>query len=306
MIEIVDPGRFTSVQDLGRSGLEQFGIPRGGAADWFSAQVANRLLGNPVDAALLEYTGVGPTLMFHDAALVAITGAGCAGLDGWTAGAAWRARAMPGQTMLALGRLSPGFRGYLAVSGGIDAPLVLGSRSLCQRGNFGGGYGRALRQGDPLAIGPTVQGRPPGAIWPRSHRLPLQGPWEVRVVAGPHDDAFPDTASTDLEATACVISPAVDRMGLRIETPGLRLHAEEILTTPMTAGAIQVTPSGQLIALLVDHPTTGGYPVIATVITADIPLLAQAKPGDTIRFRLVDQEAAASALRRLTDWLDDL
>ena len=95
-------------------------------------------------------------------------------------------------------------------------------------------------------------------------------------------------------------------MGLRIATPGLHLRGDEILTTPMTAGALQVTPSGQLIALLVDHPTTGGYPVIATVITADIPLLAQARPGETIRFRQVDRPTAASALRRLTDWLDDL
>jgi biotin-dependent carboxylase-like uncharacterized protein len=304
VIEIIDPGRYTSVQDLGRSGLEPFGIPRGGAADWFSAKVANRLLGNPDDAALLEYTGVGPTLVFYDGATVAITGAGCDGLDGGTAGAAWRAHAVPGQTMLVLGRLSPGFRGYLAVSGGIDTALVLGSRSLCARGHFGGGYGRPLRHGDALPIASTLRDRPRQA-WPASHRLPLRGPWEVRVIAGPHVDAFPAGALVDLEATACVISPAVDRMGLRIETPGLRLHAEEILTTPVTAGAIQVTPSGQLIALLVDHPTTGGYPVIATVITADIPLLAQAKPGDTIRFRLVDQRLAAAALRRLNDWLDD-
>jgi biotin-dependent carboxylase-like uncharacterized protein len=305
VIEIVDPGRHLSVQDLGRSGLERFGIPRGGAADWFSARAANRLLGNPDDAALLEYTGVGPTLMFYDGAIVAITGAGCDGLDGWTAGAAWRAHAVSGHTMLALGRLSPGFRGYLAISGGIGTPLVLGSRSLCDRGHFGGGYGRPLRHGDPLPIGSTVRDLPPRAIWPPAHRLPLQAPWELRVIAGPHGDAFAANALVDLEAIACVITPAVDRMGLRIETPGLRLRAEEILTTPVTAGAIQVTPSGQLIALLVDHPTTGGYPVIATVITADIPLLAQAKPGDTIRFRLVDQRVAASALRRLTDWLDD-
>ncbi|TME46080.1 MAG: biotin-dependent carboxyltransferase family protein [Chloroflexi bacterium] len=119
-------------------------------------------------------------------------------------------------------------------------------------------------------------------------------------------DAFPADALTRLEATACLITPAVDRMGLRIATPGLHLRGDEILTTPMTAGALQVTPSGQLIALLVDHPTTGGYPVIATVITADIPLLAQARPGETIRFRQVDRPTAASALRRLTDWLDDL
>lgn len=122
-------------------------------------------------------------------------------------------------------------------------------------------------------------------------------------MAGPHLDAFVGDALERLGATACIVTPAIDRMGLRIEAPGLRLHADaQILTTPVTPGAIQVTPSGELIALLVDHPTTGGYPVIATVIQADLPLLAQARPGDTIRFRNVDRDEAARALRRLLDW----
>jgi len=139
--------------------------------------------------------------------------------------------------------------------------------------------------------------------WPPSHRLPLRGPWEVRVIAGPLTDAFAGDALGRLSATACRVTPEIDRMGLRLESPGLRLQSQEILTVPMTAGAIQVMPSGGLIVLHVDHQTSGGYPVIATVISADLALLAQARPGDTVRFRVVDPAEAARAARRLTDWL---
>jgi antagonist of KipI len=123
-------------------------------------------------------------------------------------------------------------------------------------------------------------------------------------MAGPQHDAFARDALQRLGATACRVTPEIDRMGLRLETPGLRLQPQEILTVPMTAGAIQVTPSGGLILLHVDHQSTGGYPVIATVINADLPLLAQARPGDTVRFRIVDEAEAARARRRLTGWLE--
>jgi antagonist of KipI len=125
----------------------------------------------------------------------------------------------------------------------------------------------------------------------------------VRVIAGPQADAFAADALERLSATACRVTPEIDRMGLRLETPGLRLQPQEMLTVPMTAGAIQVTPSGGLIVLHVDHQTTGGYPVLATVITADLPLHSQARPGDTIRFRRVNLEEAARASRRLHGWL---
>jgi allophanate hydrolase subunit 2 len=195
-------------------------------------------------------------------------------------------------------------RTYVAVRGGIDVPLVLGSRSYCQRGTFGGGFGRPLAKGDEIGIGRMAELEPISTPWPESHRLPARGPWEVRVIAGPQQDAFSADALRRLGATACRVTPEIDRMGLRLETPGLRLQPQEILTVPMTAGAVQVTPSGGLIAMLADHPTTGGYPVIGTVITADLPLLAQGRPSDTVRFRAVDAVEAARAWRRLTGWLD--
>jgi antagonist of KipI len=297
VIEVVKAGRWTTIQDRGRQGFERFGIPPGGASDWYAASAANRLVGNDPDAALLECTASGPALRFLKDAVVAVTG-------GQTADQAnWRAITVTRGSLIEPGTIGPGFRAYLAVRGGIDVPEVLGSRSFCQRGAFGGGFSRPLADGDRLAIGDARRGKPLADEWPRSHRLPLRGPWEVRAIPGPHQDAFDRTALHRLMATACRVTPQVDRMGMRIATPGLRLQATEILTTPVTSGAIQVTPSGELIALLVDHQTTGGYPVIATVIDADLPLLAQARPGETVRFREVDGAEAARANRRLTDWL---
>jgi antagonist of KipI len=297
VIEIVEPGRWTTVQDRGRPGLERFGIPSGGAADWFAAAVANRIVGNTEDAALLECTALGPTLRFAAVSVVALTGGHSAGPD------SWRAITIARGSSLTVGAIAPGLRTYIAVRGGIDVPLVLGSRSFCQRGAFGGEFGRPLQRGDDLSVAGMVEREPVSEPWPPSHRLPLRGPWEVRVIAGPQRDAFAEDGLRRLAATACRATPQIDRMGLRLETPGLRLQPQEILTVPVTAGAIQVTPSGGLIVLHVDHQSTGGYPVIATVIGADLPLLAQARPGDTVRLRIVDQAEAARAQRRLTGWL---
>ena len=298
MIEVVEAGRWTTIQDRGRPGLERFGIPSGGAADWFAAAVANRIVGNHQDAALLECTAAGPTLRFTADAVIALTGGPSAGA------ASWQSQRIARGSSLAVGTIAPGLRTYIAVRGGIDVPLVLGSRSFCQRGTFGGGFARPLAKGDGISIGRMAELEPMSTSWPASHRLPARGPWEVRVIAGPQHEAFAGDALDRLGATACRVTPEIDRMGLRLETPGLRLQPREILTVPMTAGAVQVTPSGGLIVLHVDHQSTGGYPVIATVISADLPLLAQARPGDTVRFRAVDADEAGRAWRRLTGWLD--
>jgi len=297
VIDVVEAGRWTIIQDRGRPGLERFGIPSGGAADWFAAAVANRIVGNREDAALLECTAAGPTLRFAAEAVIALAGGVAAGA------ATWQPVRIARGSSVAVGAIAPGMRTYIAVRGGIDVPLVLGSRSFCQRGAFGGGFGRPLAAGDSLAVGQPADLEPMPSAWPESHRLQPRGPWEVRVIAGPHQDAFAVDALERLSATACRVTPEIDRMGVRLETPGLRLRSGEILTTPVTPGAIQVTPSGGLIAMLADHPTTGGYPVIGTVITADLPLLAQTRPSDTVRFRAVGADEAARAWRRLTGWL---
>jgi len=297
VIQVLRPGAWTTVQDSGRPGLERFGISPGGPVDWFAAAVANLIAGNREDAALLECTLEAPALRFSEAATVAIAGGEVEGAPGWTA------RRLEAGATLELGRIRPGLRTYLAIGGGLGVEPVLGSRSLCQLGRFGGGFGRPLRAGDVLSIGSEIAHDSWSQPWPAAHRRRLQGPWGVRAIAGPHAGAFPDGSLRRLADTALLVTPAIDRMGMRLRAPALRLQAPEILTTGVTEGAVQVTPSGELIALLAEHQPTGGYPVIATVIRADLPLLAQARPADTIHLRLCGVEEAVGALRRLVDWL---
>lgn len=311
MIEVLSAGAWTTIQDRGRPGYERFGISPGGPADWFSAAAANALVGNRADAALIECTLIGPTLRFRRAAIVALAGGQSGALENW------RTLSVAAGAELRIGRIHPGLRTYVAARGGVSVPRVLGSRALCQLGRFGGGFGRPLIVGDELPVG-TAQARrdplpvpprkgegdlPRGRLWPAGQRLPLMGPWEVRVIAGPHRDAFADQDFHRFLNTAFRVTPSADRMGMRLQAPGLRLHGEEILTTAVTQGAIQVTPSNELIVLLAERQTTGGYPVIASVISADWPLVGQARPGDTIRFRAVSLAEAARARRRLTGWL---
>jgi biotin-dependent carboxylase-like uncharacterized protein len=305
MIEVLSAGAWTTVQDLGRPGYERFGISPGGPADWFSASVANTLVGNRADAALIECTLIGPRLRFQQSAIVALAGGQSGTVENWGT------LPIPAGAELRIGRIHPGLRTYVAVRGGVSVPRILGSRALCQLGQFGGGFGRSLQAGDELPIGkaanplpdPPPQGEGELRVWPAAHRLPLQGPWEVRVMAGPHRDAFVGRDFDRFLNTAFRVTPRADRMGMRLEAPGFRLHPKEILTTAVTQGAIQVTRSGELIVLLAEHQTTGGYPVIATVISADWPLLGQARPGDTIRFRKVTLAEASRARRRLKGWL---
>jgi antagonist of KipI len=297
VIEVVSGGTWTTIQDRGRPGWERFGVSPGGPADWFSAAAANALVGNNPDAAVVECTLVGSALRFRREATVALMGGETATIEN---GIAFPVEA---GAELKIGRVQRGLRAYLAVRGGIAVPRVMGSRALCQLGRFGGGFGRPLEAGDHLPIGntPTLPSRQGGGRF--LNRLPLVGPWEVRVMAGPHTSAFGADDLARFLNTAFRVTPRADRMGMRLRAPGFRVHAIEILTTPVTQGAVQVTPAGEAIVLLAEHQTTGGYPVIATVISADWPLLGQARPGDTIHFREVSLAEAQRARSRLDGWL---
>jgi len=297
VIEVLSGGTWTTIQDRGRSGWERYGVSPGGPADWFSAAAANALVGNDPDAAVMECTLTGPTLRVRRATVIAITGGESGETDSWVA------QSVPTGVVVKIGRIQPGLRTYLAVRGGLALPRVMGSRALCQHGQFGGGFGRPLQAGDDLPIGRLTAGPVADRPWPPAHRLPLVGPWEVRVIAGPQSDAFAADAFPRFLNTAFRVTPRADRMGMRLQAPGSRVHAAEILTMPLTQGAVQVTPAGEFIVLLAEHHTTGGYPVIATVIGADWPRLGQARPGDTIHFRAVSQREAKRARGRLAGWL---
>ena len=327
-IEVVRPGPFAIVADLGRPGYGHLGVPRSGAADPDSLRLANRLVGNPEDAAVVELTLGGATLRFAGRAgsapaWVAVTGAaasvrlgpGPAPGPGQAAGASLADDsglgvpfAVPNGATLTVGTPATAVRSYLAVRGGVTVAPVLGSRSADTLSGIGPS---PLRAGDRLPVGGTaacgpivadVAPRAAGCLAPGS----LAGgslaggsltggpePAELRVVAGPRDDWFDPAAMDRLRAAVYEVTSDSNRSGLRLSGPDLpRARRDELPSEGMPLGALQVPPSGQPILFLADHPVTGGYPVIAVVATADIARAAQLRPGDTIRFRLVPSPLA--------------
>ncbi|HEY7064414.1 MAG TPA: 5-oxoprolinase subunit PxpB [Chloroflexota bacterium] len=306
-LDVLAPGLLTTVQDLGRAGYARYGVPTAGAMDELAARAANRLVGNADDAAVLEITLAGPTLSFEREALFAVTGADLSPrLDG-DAVPGWTACQAPAGGMLRFGKRQAGLRAYLAVAGGIHVPPVLGSAATYLRGEFGGHEGRALRAGERLAVGPT----PPdaaaltGGALPPAARPPYSREPVVRVVLGPHAERFTAAGVDTLLGAAYTVSTAADRMGYRLEGPPLaRQEPADILSQGMALGGIQVPGDGQPIILLADHQTTGGYPLVATVIRADLPLVAQLAPGDTLRFRAVSVDEARAAYLALLAALD--
>src|SRR5450755_749278 len=302
-LEVVRPGPLATIQDLGRTGYGHLGVPPSGAADPASLRLANRLVGNADGAAGLEFTLGRAELRFHADALVAVTGAATpVGITASGGGAAEAtldsAFAVLAGSVLRLGAPAAGLRTYLAVGGGIEVPAVLGSRSADLLSGLGP---RPLRAGDWLPIGADRLPRGAtsrGSTEPRAwHRGGLAGPSapagrdgvvSVRILAGPRDDWFGPEALRALTAEAYQVTPASNRTGLRLAGPALaRARTGELPSEGMVTGALQVPHDGQPILLLADHPTSGGYPVIAVVHSADIGRAAQLRPGQHIRFELV-------------------
>jgi KipI family sensor histidine kinase inhibitor len=303
VIEVVRPGPLATVVDLGRPGYAHLGVPRSGAADAGSLRLANRLVGNPEDAAALELTLGGAALRFRETAWVALTGARVTArlraADRLLAGDQLRAGdqpragdhsgmgvpfAVPAGTALTVSTPAAGVRSYLAVRGGITVPAVLGSRSSDQLSGLGPA---PLRPGDVLPVG-AASGYSPIVADIAPLPGPAPGPAELRIVAGPRDDWFAAGALEALCATVYEVTSDSDRTGLRLSGPSRpRAREGELPSEGMVTGALQVPPDGQPILFLADHPVTGGYPVIAVVVSADIGLAAQLRPGDEARFRLV-------------------
>jgi biotin-dependent carboxylase-like uncharacterized protein len=279
MIEVLEPGLLTTVQDLGRPGLAHLGVPPSGAADRVSLSAANRLVGNHDGDAALEATLVGPTLRFLTGALLAITGGTVAArLGGRPVGTGIVLRASAGE-ILEVGAVHTGVRTYVAVAGGVAVEPVLGSRSHDLLTGLGP---PPLAHGQILALGAPA-GRP-GA---RALSYALPAVTALRIVPGPRDDWFTDEARRALVGEAYTATSASNRVGVRLHGPPLeRAIDEELLSEGLVTGALQVPPSGQPILLLQDHPTTGGYPVIAVVVAEDIPVAGQLRPGTAVRFRL--------------------
>ncbi|MEV4013047.1 biotin-dependent carboxyltransferase family protein [Nonomuraea angiospora] len=272
MIEILAAGPYATVQDLGRPGLAHLGVPRSGAADAPSLRLANRLVGNPEGLAGIELTFGMARLLFHDGAWVALAGAPVDSAAGMGA-PFWVAKG----TELRLGLPEWGLRTYVAVRGGIAVEPVLGSRSTDSLSGLGP---EPLRAGTLLPVG-----RPEGVISVDLAPPPGPRPAVLRVTPGPRDDWFAPDALDGLCARPYSVSQDSNRVGVRLSGAELvRAKEGELPSEGMVTGAIQVPPSGQPIVFLADHPPTGGYPVIGVVREADLPVAAQLRPGDEVRF----------------------
>ncbi|MGR6916017.1 5-oxoprolinase subunit C family protein [[Actinomadura] parvosata] len=271
MIEVLNPGPYATVQDLGRPGYAHLGVPRSGAADAPSLRLANRLVGNAETLAGIELTFGGARLRFHDGAWAALAGAPLAGAG--MGAPFW----VPPGGELRLGAPEWGLRTYLAVRGGIAVEPVLGSRSTDSLSGLGPA---PLRAGTLLPVGP-----PEGKISVDLAPPPGPRPAVLRVLPGPRDDWFVPEAMAQLCGRPYTVTQDSNRVGVRLLGARLERAKEgELPSEGMVTGAVQVPPSGQPIVFLADHPPTGGYPVIGVVREADLPVLAQLRPGDEVRF----------------------
>jgi KipI family sensor histidine kinase inhibitor len=281
-IDVLSPGMQTTVQDLGRHGYGRFGFAPNGAADRTSLIGANRAVGNPDDAAGLEITFTGPTLVFLRRSEIAVHGADLgAHVNGLALPVGRVQGVMPGDELSFHGGSGGGARAYLAVAGGIDVPVVMGSRSTDLTAAIGGYRGRALRTGDRLPIGRLRRHAAAGSIEPT--RLdPLH---HIEVIPGPQADQFDEQAWQTLLSHPFRVSPASNRMGLRLDGPAMHpADTADIISEGIVTGSIQITGEGQPIVMLPGHATIGGYTKIATVTEDDLDRLGQLRPGDELRF----------------------
>ena len=307
---VLSPGFLTTVQDEGRSGFRDTGVSAGGALDAHALRVANLLVGNESSAAALEITLGGFRLRFENDRVIALCGGAFDVRIGDLELPAGRPALARAGEELVFDRSELGCRAWLAISGGVDVPVVLGSRSTDLRSNFGGLHGRALRAGDAIPLGGNerrsrslitmletqrvAQWFAPAAWATTTSPTPI-----LRVIRGGEWLRFEPEVRRLLRHEVFTVTPEADRMGIRLEGPPLQYGGPELLSEAVSAGTIQVPLSGQPIILLPDCQTIGGYPKLAHVITVDLPLAAQLRAGDQVRFELVRlAEAHALLLER--------
>ena len=297
-VTVIRPGLFTTIQDEGRWGYQGLGVPVSGPMDPVAHRLANVIVGNPRTAATLEATLLGPELRIEQQTTAAFTGADLgATLDGAEVPRCAPVTCRSG-SVIRFGERRAGARGYVAFDGGVATPATLGSRATHALSGLGGVEGRALRAGDRLPLG-AASGAPCRAT-PRGRapRLLPPGGARLRVLPGPQDACFTSEAFAAMLDTRFTISPQSDRMGFRLscDAPVSSLGAGQMISDVAFLGGLQVPPSGSPILLMADRQTTGGYPQIATVITADLPAAGQLAPGDGVEFEGCTRADALAAL----------
>ena len=292
-IRVIQPGVQTTVQDLGRFGYQQFGVPVAGAMDPRSMKLANLLLGNDPGEAVLEITIMGPQLVFDETNYIALTGGDLgASLDGKPMPRYQAVKVQAGQTLRFLG-LRNGCRAYLAFAGGLDIPPVMGSRSTYMKAKIGGFKGRKLEAGDELSF----RDPKPDLLFPERRKLGAdfvpQKQYDLRVILGPQDDHFTEEGLQTFFREVYTVSAEFDRMGIRLDGAVIEhKNGGDIISDGIAFGAVQVPTAGKPIIMAADRQTTGGYTKIATVISADFRILGQLRGGDKVHFVPVTVEHA--------------
>lgn len=300
MLEILDPGIGATIQDQGRDGYQQYGVTRGGAMDTLALRVANALVGNDARDACIEIASGGFSVRALEKCVVGVAGAGfelCVGerhVPGNTASF------LRGDEVLTFGAATWGRYAYLAVAGGVDVPLILGSRATALRDGFGGYEGRVLQVGDVLTPrDKTLRIEYAGKTCDNAYTDFCAPELPMRVLFGPHTEFFDAAARERFLQTEFVVSELSDRMGMRLIGEPVARAQGEVLSCGITRGAIQVPPDGQPIVLQADHQTAGGYPILGAVIRADIPRLAQKRSGERVTFQETSRAEAHDAWRAL-------
>lgn len=308
MITVIQPGTFTTVQDLRRVGFQSAGVPECGAVDKFSMRCANLLVGNLEWEPVLEITLFGPQITFDNPAIVAVTGANLSPILDGESVENWTSFSVPAGGILSFGGPVTGARSYLSFAGGIrSSPVaeVMGSYSTYVPGGFGGFGGRPLKAGDELEIGEANLNEFKQREFPSHPQFSEDA--LLRVLLGPQDHLFTDDSIQLISSSDYQVSVDSDRMGIRLEgAPLTHLNSPDVVSDGTAFGTIQVPGSGLPIILSADRGTTGGYPKIATVISADHSKLGQLIPGNTVRFSVVSRKLALKALRQQERMLDSL
>ena len=292
LLRVVEPGLLSTVQDLGRPHAAASGVPPGGAMDRFAHTAANLLVGNDRGAATIECTLRGPRLVASSACVVAITGGDFDVRLNGEGVPMWTSVSLAQGAELNVGPRRSGARAYVALAGGVAGDRWLGSLSTNLMARRGGLGGRALVVGDVISCAST----PAGARMAGKSLVPELRPdyrdHALRAVAGPHFDRLTAAGATAFSGSSFTLTPDSDRMGYRLSGPRLEAQGDELLSFGLVAGAVQLPAGGSPILLMADYQTAGGYPVIAVVVSASMPVAAQLVPGDEVRFALVDLETA--------------
>ena len=292
-LKVISPGALLTIQDEGRHGFQRYGIPESGACDRESMHLANILTGNELSEAVLETAIMGPVIEFTTDSVIAITGADMEPLLDGRSIEMYRALRVSEGSVLSFRGLRNGLRTYISLAGGIKVDPVMGSCSLSAKAGIGGLGGRPLYAGDILEskkegfVPPDIEYRK--ADRPRTYG----GSYEIRIIPGPEDDRFTEEGMETFLNSEYTISGDSDRMGLRLTGPAIRHKTDgNIISNGIPLGAIQVADNGQPIIMLADRQTSGGYAKIGCACTEDMPYLAQARPGDRIRFRRIEVNEA--------------